>query len=111
MSRGGPRPAPQRAPTGDGSPGAQRVRGGRRSSSSTPELGAREYAYMRPAIEDGPAPGSKELRVTDPFGNRIAFLQRGGGEIKTPSRASRESTSYIYPSQANREGMYIFVTW
>ncbi|OAA78314.1 hypothetical protein LEL_05137 [Akanthomyces lecanii RCEF 1005] len=62
---------------GDGSPGANvrvTVRSGALAELHA-ELSAKEYAYMRPSIEDGPVPGSKELRVTDPFGNRIAFCE------------------------------------
>jgi catechol 2,3-dioxygenase-like lactoylglutathione lyase family enzyme len=39
------------------------------------ELQAKTYRYLRPGIEDGPAPGTKEMAVTDPFGNRITFCQ------------------------------------
>jgi catechol 2,3-dioxygenase-like lactoylglutathione lyase family enzyme len=39
------------------------------------ELQAKKYRYLRPGIEDGPAPGTKEMAVVDPFGNRITFCQ------------------------------------
>lgn len=60
---------------GDGSPGVQirvmmhGIVGYHR------ELSAKEYRYMRPGIEEGPAAGSKELLVIDPFGNQIRFCQ------------------------------------
>ncbi|OAA73896.1 glyoxalase/bleomycin resistance protein/dioxygenase [Cordyceps fumosorosea ARSEF 2679] len=62
---------------GDGSPGANvRVRVGAGGLAEYhAELAAKKYAYLRPAIEDGPVPGSKELQVTDPFGNRITFCE------------------------------------
>ncbi|KAJ3472917.1 hypothetical protein NLG97_g10635 [Lecanicillium saksenae] len=68
---------------GDGSPGANvRVKvqqagggGGGGLAAYLEELSKKDYAYLRPAIEEGPVPGSKELRVTDPFGNRITFVE------------------------------------
>lgn len=64
---------------GDGSPGANvRVRMQAGSSSLAAyhaELSGKEYAFLRPAVEDGHAPGTKELQVTDPFGNRITFVE------------------------------------
>ncbi|KAJ6780727.1 hypothetical protein PWT90_04290 [Aphanocladium album] len=62
---------------GDGSPGANvrvRVRTGGLAAYHR-ELSVKDYAYLRPAIEAGHAPGSKELQVTDPFGNRITFVE------------------------------------
>lgn len=62
---------------GDGSPGAHvRVKisaGGLAEFHA--ELESKKYGYMRPAIEDGPVPGLKEVRVIDPFGNRITFYE------------------------------------
>ena len=36
------------------------------------ELSAKNYAYARPDIEDTPW-GSRDMSVTDPFGNRLTF--------------------------------------
>ena len=36
------------------------------------ELAAREYGYARPQVEDTPW-GSRDMTVTDPFGNRLTF--------------------------------------
>lgn len=36
------------------------------------ELASRPYGYARPAVEDMPW-GSRDLSVTDPFGNRLTF--------------------------------------
>lgn len=38
------------------------------------ELTAKRYTYARPGIEDT-AWGTRELSVTDPFGNRLTFHQ------------------------------------
>jgi len=38
------------------------------------ELQAKQYPYLRPGIEDTPW-NLKELRLTDPFGNRIIFYE------------------------------------
>lgn len=37
------------------------------------ELIAKKYRYMRPGIEDGHSPGTKEVTVIDPFGNHLTF--------------------------------------
>lgn len=39
------------------------------------ELAAKRYGYARPGIEDMPW-GTREVAVTDPFGNRIVFFSR-----------------------------------
>lgn len=36
------------------------------------ELAARNYRYFRPGIQDMPW-GSRDMSVTDPFGNRLTF--------------------------------------
>lgn len=36
------------------------------------ELSAKHYAYARPGIDDTPW-GSRDVSVTDPFGNRLTF--------------------------------------
>lgn len=60
---------------GDGTPGANiRVTMTGLAQFHT-ELTEKKYRYMRPGIEDGPAPGSKEMTVHDPFGNRITFCE------------------------------------
>jgi hypothetical protein len=38
------------------------------------ELSGKEYAYMRPGLEE--MPWGVVLEVVDPFGNRIRFCQR-----------------------------------
>ncbi|MEQ1697608.1 MAG: glyoxalase superfamily protein [Hyphomicrobiaceae bacterium] len=38
------------------------------------ELTAKTYAYCRPGIESMPW-GAREVRVGDPFGNRVVFFQ------------------------------------
>ncbi|TQV99964.1 hypothetical protein V2A60_005378 [Cordyceps javanica] len=62
---------------GDGSPGANvrvKVRAGGLAEYHA-ELQSKQYAYLRPAIEQGHTPDSKELQVIDPFGNRITFCE------------------------------------
>lgn len=39
------------------------------------EVSARRYGFMRPGIEPTPW-GTREMTVTDPFGNRIRFSER-----------------------------------
>ena len=41
------------------------------------ELHAKAYRYARPGIEDMPW-GSRDMSVTDPFGNRLTFTTRIG---------------------------------
>lgn len=60
---------------GDGSPGVQIRVMMQGIVEYHRELSAKEYRYMRPGIEEGPAAGSKELLVIDPFGNQIRFCQ------------------------------------
>jgi len=38
------------------------------------ELTAKSYRFLRPGIEDQPW-GTKEMSLTDPFGNRIVFYE------------------------------------
>lgn len=38
------------------------------------ELTAKDYGFARPGIESTPW-GTREIRLTDPFGNRIAFTE------------------------------------
>jgi catechol 2,3-dioxygenase-like lactoylglutathione lyase family enzyme len=38
------------------------------------ELASKSYAYARPEVEDKPW-GTQELAVTDPFGNRLVFVE------------------------------------
>lgn len=42
------------------------------------ELRARNYGFARPGIEDKPW-GTREMAVTDPFGNRLIFVDATGG--------------------------------
>ncbi|EQK99125.1 hypothetical protein G6O67_006941 [Ophiocordyceps sinensis] len=65
---------------GDGSPGVHVRVMMRGVTEYHAELAAREYRYMRPGIEQGPAPGSREMGVVDPFGNQIKFCQDDGDE-------------------------------
>lgn len=68
---------------GDGSPGVQvriMMTGVKEFHC---ELNAKNYRYMRPGIEEGPAAGSQEMGVIDPFGNHIRFCQVDDGKTKT----------------------------
>jgi catechol 2,3-dioxygenase-like lactoylglutathione lyase family enzyme len=47
------------------------------------ELSAKDYRYMRPGFEEGPAKGSQEMGVIDPFGNRITFCQENEENTET----------------------------
>ncbi|ORX92184.1 glyoxalase/bleomycin resistance protein/dioxygenase [Clohesyomyces aquaticus] len=58
---------------GDGSPGIHVRVAMKGLVAYHGELQTKTYRYMRPGIEDGPADGSGEMAVTDPFGNRITF--------------------------------------
>jgi catechol 2,3-dioxygenase-like lactoylglutathione lyase family enzyme len=60
---------------GDGSPGIHVQVTMTGLTAYHGELQAKKYRYLRPGIEDGPAPGTKEMAVVDPFGNRITFCQ------------------------------------
>ncbi|KJZ78904.1 hypothetical protein HIM_01677 [Hirsutella minnesotensis 3608] len=63
---------------GDASPGAQVRVMMRGLDTYHGELSAKDYRYMRPGIEEGPAPGCREMGVIDPFGNHLKFCQDGG---------------------------------
>ena len=41
------------------------------------EVTAKGYAYVRPGVEDTPW-GTRDMKVTDPFGNRLIFTGPGG---------------------------------
>lgn len=43
------------------------------------ELKDRNYGFARPGIEDMPW-GTREMAVTDPFGNRLTFVDSSGTE-------------------------------
>ncbi|KAH7108697.1 glyoxalase/bleomycin resistance protein/dioxygenase [Dendryphion nanum] len=60
---------------GDGSPGIHVRVTMKGLAAYHAELQASAYPYMRPGIEEGPAPGTEEMAVIDPFGNRITFCQ------------------------------------
>ena len=67
---------------GDGSPGMQvriKMKG---IVEYHRELSAKGYRYMRPGIEEGPAAGSQEMGVIDPFGNQIRFCQDSDEKIQ-----------------------------
>ncbi|KAL3475685.1 hypothetical protein BJX99DRAFT_229123 [Aspergillus californicus] len=66
---------------GDGSPGIQvriMIRG---IAEYHRELSGKDYRYMRPGIEEGPAAGSQEMGVMDPFGNQIKQNSVDGGRL------------------------------
>ncbi len=42
------------------------------------ELSERDYGFARPQVDDTPW-GSKEMSVTDPFGNRLTFVASDNG--------------------------------
>jgi hypothetical protein len=58
---------------GDASPGAKVLTAVRGLEALHRELSEKNYPYMRPAIEI--QPWGRELMVTDPFSNRIAFFE------------------------------------
>lgn len=59
---------------GDGSPGANIVVEMSGVDALRAELIGRRYGYGRPSVETTPW-GSRDLRVHDPFGNRITFSE------------------------------------
>jgi hypothetical protein len=60
---------------GDGSPGVHVRVAMKGLAAYHGELQSKGYQYMKPGIEEGPAPCSQEMAVMDPFGNRITFCQ------------------------------------
>ncbi|KAH7111203.1 Glyoxalase/Bleomycin resistance protein/Dihydroxybiphenyl dioxygenase [Dactylonectria macrodidyma] len=60
---------------GDGSPGIHVRVAMKGLTAYHAELQTKAYPYMRPGIEEGPVPGTEEIAVIDPFGNRITFCQ------------------------------------
>ena len=42
------------------------------------ELGAKKYKYFRPGIEEMPW-GSRDMSITDPFGNKLTFTDAISG--------------------------------
>jgi len=64
---------------GDSSPGAAlRIRTDLLAALHE-RLSDARYRYARPGIEDTPW-GTRELRVTDPFGNRLVFFEELDGQ-------------------------------
>lgn len=61
---------------GDCSPGAAMRIETDELDSFHAELKAKSYQYARPGIEDTPW-GSRDLSVSDPFGNRLTFTTAG----------------------------------
>lgn len=59
---------------GDASPGARAFIPMTGIEAFHAELTAKNYRYMKPGVEE--QPWGKELTVTDPFSNRIAFCQK-----------------------------------
>lgn len=59
---------------GDASPGARVFVPMTGAAALQKELVAKNYAYMRPGLEQ--APWGLEVSVTDPFSNRITFCER-----------------------------------
>ncbi len=60
---------------GDGSPGAHVRIDVRGLDEMSAELAGKKYRYMNPSIQEQPW-GVRELRVIDPFGNRLIFSER-----------------------------------
>jgi len=60
---------------GDASPGATVFVAAKGLAALHRELGAKDYAYMRPGIEETDY-GHRVLEVWDPFGNRLRFSER-----------------------------------
>ena len=60
---------------GDGCPGANVTVETTGLDALHAELSAKRYGYGRPGIEVTPW-GTRDLRVHDPFGNRICFTER-----------------------------------
>ncbi len=60
--------------SGDASPGAKAFVRMRGIETFHAELAAKAYKDNRPAIEDQPR--GRQLEVTDPFSNRIAFCEQ-----------------------------------
>ncbi len=52
------------------------------------ELAARDYAFARPCIEHQPW-GLREMKLTDPFGNRIVIFADGGVGASGPVSQSQ----------------------
>jgi catechol 2,3-dioxygenase-like lactoylglutathione lyase family enzyme len=64
--------------SGDASPGAKAFAPIRGIDAFHAELAAKPYRYNRPAIQE--QPWGREVEVTDPFSNRIAFCEQRGEE-------------------------------
>jgi uncharacterized glyoxalase superfamily protein PhnB len=60
---------------GDASPGATVFVATRGLNALHRELGAKDYPFMRPGIEQTDY-GHRQLQVWDPFGNRLRFSER-----------------------------------
>jgi ribosomal-protein-alanine N-acetyltransferase len=59
----------------DGTPGSAVLIETEDVSSLHAELHARDYPFLNPGIEPGPA-GGREMQLIDPFSNRLRFFQR-----------------------------------
>lgn len=59
---------------GDACPGAQVRIAVQDIEALHAELSARHYKFARPGLETQPW-GSREIRVSDPFGNRLVFAE------------------------------------
>ena len=68
---------------GDGSPGVQVRIMMTGVAEFHCELTAKNYRYMRPGIKEGPAAGSQEMSIIDPFGNQIRFCQVDDEKART----------------------------
>jgi hypothetical protein len=60
---------------GDASPGARIYIEAKGVAELHAELSAKKYKFNRPGLETTPW-GTRELEVTDPFGNRLTFAER-----------------------------------
>lgn len=62
----------------DGTPGSVVLVMVRNVDALHAELRARDYPYLNPAVEPGPANG-RELQLVDPASNRIRFFEPAAG--------------------------------
>lgn len=62
---------------GDATPGGNMVVYMKGVRDLQQELAAKDYRYMKPGLQD--TDGRLEIEVTDPFGNRIRFMQIKAG--------------------------------
>jgi catechol 2,3-dioxygenase-like lactoylglutathione lyase family enzyme len=61
---------------GDGTPGSVVLVEVTGIEELVASLHATGYGFMRPGLDDGPAPGMRSTEVIDPASNRIRFFER-----------------------------------